>query len=122
MLILTRKKDERIMIGDGIVITVVQILADRRVRLGIEAPSDVPVHREEVYDEIQQKKASDVRPAVGSTVKVRSLIGGSVHEGHVTELPDKKELFYLQIEKVDGQPKEPGTYLIPFLHRINELL
>jgi len=122
VLILTRKKDERIMIGDGIVITVVQILADRRVRLGIEAPSDVPVHREEVYDEIQQKKASDVRPAVGSTVKVRSLIGGSVHEGHVTELPDKKELFYLQIEKVDGQPKEPGTYLIPFLYRIDELL
>ena len=122
MLILTRKKDERIMIGDGIVITVVQILADRRVRLGIEAPSDVPVHREEVYDEIQQKKASDVRPAVGSTVKVRSLIGGSVHEGHVTELPDKKELFYLQIEKVDGQPKKPGTYLIPFLYRIDELL
>lgn len=48
MLVLSRKKNEQIMIGDDIVLTVVEVRGDR-VRLGIEAPADVPVHRYEVY-------------------------------------------------------------------------
>jgi carbon storage regulator len=48
MLVLTRKVGERIHIGDGIVVTVVRIQSDK-VRLGIEAPAQVPIHREEVY-------------------------------------------------------------------------
>lgn len=58
MLVLTRKKDERIMIGDNIVLTVVEVRGDR-VRLGIEAPKDVPVDREEV----RQSKQEDRRVA-----------------------------------------------------------
>lgn len=54
MLVLSRKKDERIIIGDNISIMVVEIRGDK-VRLGIEAPRDVPVHREEVYNAIQRR-------------------------------------------------------------------
>ncbi len=49
---LSRKKDESIIIGDNIVITVVDIRGDK-VRLGISAPTDVIVHREEVYNAIK---------------------------------------------------------------------
>lgn len=48
MLVLSRKKDEDIKIGDNITIKVVEILKDK-VRIGIEAPVDIPVHRLEVY-------------------------------------------------------------------------
>lgn len=47
MLVLSRKKDERIVIGGGITITIVEVRGDK-VRVGIDAPRDVPVHREEV--------------------------------------------------------------------------
>lgn len=54
MLILSRKHDERIMIGNDIVLTVICISAGQ-VKLGIEAPDSVSIHREEVYRAIQQK-------------------------------------------------------------------
>lgn len=53
MLVLTRKKDESIIIGDGIEVCIVEIRGDK-VRLGIEAPRDVPVHRKEVWLDIQK--------------------------------------------------------------------
>ena len=53
MLVLSRKKNESIVIGDGITIVVVEIRGDK-VRLGIEAPSSVPVHRQEVADAIRR--------------------------------------------------------------------
>ena len=55
MLVLTRNRDEKIMIGDNIIITIVEIRGDK-VRIGIEAPRNVSVHREEVYYAIQQGK------------------------------------------------------------------
>jgi carbon storage regulator len=54
MLVLSRHRDESIMIGDDIVITIVDIRGDK-VRLGIQAPQHVPVHRQEVYDAIQRE-------------------------------------------------------------------
>lgn len=54
MLVLSRQRDESIIIGDNIVITVVDIRGDK-VRLGIEAPKEVPVHRREVYEAIQRE-------------------------------------------------------------------
>lgn len=51
MLVLSRKKDERIVINNDITIVVVEIRGDK-VRLGVEAPKEVPVHRREVYDAI----------------------------------------------------------------------
>ncbi len=55
MLVLSRKKNEQIMIGDDVSIVVVEIRGDT-VRLGIDAPKEIPVHRREVYDAIQQGK------------------------------------------------------------------
>ncbi len=52
MLVLSRKKNESIVVNDAIVITVVEIRGDK-VRLGIEAPREVPIHRSEVYAAIQ---------------------------------------------------------------------
>jgi carbon storage regulator len=64
MLVLSRKKNESIVINNDIVITVVEIRGDK-VRLGIVAPKDVPVHREEVYEAIHGAKATTpTQPAV----------------------------------------------------------
>ena len=58
MLVLSRKKNESVIIDDRIVLTVVEIRGDK-VRLGIEAPREVPVHRKEVYDAIQSERVAD---------------------------------------------------------------
>ena len=54
MLVLSRQRDESIIIGDNVQITVVDIRGDK-VRLGIVAPAEIPVHRKEVYDAIQRE-------------------------------------------------------------------
>ena len=56
MLVLSRKKNESIIINDNITLTVIEIRGDK-VRLGIEAPKDVTVHRREVYDAIHAQDA-----------------------------------------------------------------
>mgnify|MGYP000573785397 CR=1 FL=1 len=55
MLVLSRHRDESIMIGDDVVVTIVDIRGDK-VRLGIDAPQDIPVHRQEVYEAIKKGK------------------------------------------------------------------
>ena len=61
MLILTRKLGERITIGDNIVITLLEI-AGSQVKLGIEAPKGISIHRQEIYERIRQQnlRASEV--------------------------------------------------------------
>lgn len=54
MLVLSRKKNESIIINDNITIVIVEIRGDK-VRLGIEAPKEIPVHRKEVYEAIQRQ-------------------------------------------------------------------
>ena len=54
MLVLSRARDESIVIGDNIVVTIVDIRRDK-VRLGIDAPTEIPVHRREVYEAIQRE-------------------------------------------------------------------
>ncbi len=56
MLVLSRKQDEKIIIGDNITLMVVSIQGDK-VRLGIEAPKEVTIHREEVYRAIQEERS-----------------------------------------------------------------
>ena len=68
MLVLSRKKNESIIINDDITIVVVEIRGDK-VRLGVEAPKEVPVHRNEVYEAIrrnQQKQEPADQPAAPS--------------------------------------------------------
>jgi carbon storage regulator len=66
MLVLSRQRDESIIIGDEIKITIVDIRGDK-VRLGIEAPTAIPVHRQEVYEAIQREnrrsEAGEAPPA-----------------------------------------------------------
>jgi carbon storage regulator len=58
MLVLSRKKNESIVINNDIVVTVVEIRGDK-VRLGIVAPKEVPVHRQEVFDAIHGKTSTE---------------------------------------------------------------
>lgn len=60
MLVLSRQKEESIIIGDDIEITIVDVRGDK-VRLGITAPREISVHRREVYDAIQREKAAKAK-------------------------------------------------------------
>ena len=60
MLVLSRQRDETIMIGDDIEVTVVDIRGDK-VRLGINAPKEISVHRKEVYDAIRRENRAAAR-------------------------------------------------------------
>ncbi len=68
MLVLSRRRNESIVISDNIIVTIVDVRGDK-VRLGIDAPTEIPVHRRELYDAIQKENQrssmsdpSDVEP------------------------------------------------------------
>jgi carbon storage regulator len=64
VLVLTRKSNQSIMIGDDIEVSVLSIMGEK-VRIGIQAPRDIPVFRKEVYLEIQQERAAEAAAAAG---------------------------------------------------------
>ena len=68
MLVLSRQRDESIMIGDDVEITVVDIRGDK-VRLGINAPPHIPVHRREIYDAMKQRQDGETEGKVESLAK-----------------------------------------------------
>jgi carbon storage regulator len=68
MLVLSRKKNESIVINNDITVTVVEIRGDK-VRLGIVAPKEVPVHRQEVYDAIHGKASGEASPSTTVAAK-----------------------------------------------------
>jgi carbon storage regulator len=76
MLVLSRKKDERIVINNDITIVVVEIRGDK-VRLGVEAPKEVPVHRREVYEAISRGEPVDSTPESSGTEDRRSEVGSA---------------------------------------------
>jgi carbon storage regulator len=65
VLVLTRKSNQSIMIGDDIEVSVLSVMGEK-VRIGIQAPRDIPVFRKEVYLEIQQERGRDL---AGSAVR-----------------------------------------------------
>lgn len=67
-LVLSRKKEESIIIGNRITITVIEIRGDK-VRLAIDAPPEVTVHRQEVYDAIKRERKADGQPAAPAEMK-----------------------------------------------------
>jgi carbon storage regulator len=77
-LVLSRRSHESIRIGDTIVVTVLEVRGDH-VRIGIDAPSDVEVHRQEVYDSIQAANVSAASPAPSAVATaanaVRQMMG-----------------------------------------------
>jgi carbon storage regulator len=64
MLVLSRKRGESIIIGDGIKIVIVDVRGDK-VRLGVQASPEIPVHREEVYNAIQREKQANTKCGEG---------------------------------------------------------
>ena len=72
MLVLSRQKDEAIIIGDDVEITIVDVRGDK-VRLGISAPAHIPVHRREVYEAIQRENLAAAKLKPGDVPRVRSL-------------------------------------------------
>ena len=78
MLVLSRKKNESIVINNDITIVVVEIRGDK-VRLGVEAPKEVPVHRREVYDAIRRNDAAaqQTRSATGRSAEPTSTGGAT---------------------------------------------
>ncbi len=71
MLVLSRQRDESIVIGDDIEITIVDVRGEK-VRLGITAPKKIPVHRREVYEAIQREKAEKQQEAENAEKSNRS--------------------------------------------------
>ncbi|GJM24659.1 MAG: carbon storage regulator [Phycisphaerae bacterium] len=69
MLVLSRTRDETIMVGDDIEITVVDVRGDK-VRLGIKAPTTIPVHRKEVYEAIKTENTNAATLSVDSMAQV----------------------------------------------------
>lgn len=72
MLVLSRKKGQSIIIGDNIEITVVEIQGDM-VRIGINAPREVTVHRQEVFEQIKAENRQAVQQSQGLEIKLRQL-------------------------------------------------
>jgi carbon storage regulator len=64
MLILTRRVGESLMIGDNVTVTVLGVKGNQ-VRIGVNAPKEVAVHREEIYEKIQAEKSDNDAPASG---------------------------------------------------------
>jgi len=77
MLVLSRQRDETIMIGDDIEITVVDIRGDK-VRVGINAPSRVAVHRKEVYEAIRAENERSARLARGTVEELGKSVAETV--------------------------------------------
>ena len=69
MLVLSRKKDESVVINNNIRIVVVEIRGDK-VRLGVEAPKEVPVHRSEVYEAINNDDLDKTNPTVNNAPQI----------------------------------------------------
>ena len=105
MLILTRKLGESITIGDDIKVTVLGVFG-RQVRIGIEAPAQVVVHREEIYVKIQQenrKAAKSVKQDLANVMKLlKDKISGSDSKKKAS--PDIK---YKKSQKRTGRNTKP---------------
>jgi carbon storage regulator len=86
MLVLSRQRDESIMIGDDVEITIVDVRGDK-VRLGITAPKSVAVHRREIYDAIQREKAEKAQGGNGQVAGAPEAPA----EAQAASVPDPKK-------------------------------
>jgi carbon storage regulator len=78
MLILTRRPGERVVIGEDILVTVMEV-SGQTVRLGIAAPGELPIYREEIWLAVKEEN----RAAAAAGVEVNALLPDAPHEGPV---------------------------------------
>lgn len=78
MLVLSRRPQQSLLIGHDVVVTVLEVNGDT-VRIGIKAPSDVDIHREEIYRDLQQanKAAGEAKPGSAAELARRIHAGGN---------------------------------------------
>ena len=86
MLVLSRKKNESIVINNDITIVVVEIRGDK-VRLGVEAPKEVPVHRREVYDAIRRNDAAAAEARAVPTAAPNRIRAAPITRNSTTFVP-----------------------------------
>lgn len=87
MLILTRRVGESIVVGDDITVTVFEVRGDA-VRIGIDAPRSVQVHRQEVYEELQRANEQAVSPSDDAIDALRGALSGKSLKGALDSPPD----------------------------------
>lgn len=88
MLVLSRQRDETIMIGDDVELTVVDVKGDK-VRIGIKAPAHIAVHRKEVYDAIRRENEQAARLGADGFQGVRPKAGDRTPRVRTTRLDDE---------------------------------
>lgn len=101
MLILTRRVGETIVIGDDVVVTVLGIKGNQ-VRIGINAPKNVTVHREEIYQRIQQEKGAPAASTKPEPTAQATIISPSGTTTTTTTIKKKRES---KLDKVDKNNK-----------------
>jgi len=89
MIVMSRQRDESIMIGDDVEIIIVDVRGDK-VRLGITAPKSIPVHRREIYDAIQREKAEKKQPENQPQAKKEEEIEDRQNQ-EIYQLPSEKQ-------------------------------
>ena len=80
MLVLTRRSGESVMVGDNVVITVLEVRGDV-IRLGIRAPRDIQVHREEIYRELQAANREAASPTDSAVLALAELLRPPAGDG-----------------------------------------
>ena len=100
MLVLTRKTNQSIMIGDEIEVSVLAVSRDK-IRLGITAPKDVPVFRKEVWLSIKNGEVDGDDPVEGPAPAGADAIGDAIIEGAAAQVEDA-------LGKADERPRAPG--------------
>ena len=106
MLVLSRQRDETIMIGDDIEITIVDIRGDK-VRLGITAPATIPVHRKEVYEAIQRENREAAKVKMED---LPNLPKGTVRPGSV---PPGTQRHNMPVTRPGGNAEKGGPPVHP---------
>jgi len=120
MLVLSRRENETITIGDDITVMVVDIRGDK-VRLGIQAPVEIPVHRREVYDAIQALRTEEPQMKLSDLQTDQHIVSRSGHVWRITAVNAKGEQPHILADAVNPKLLD-GASSVSAAFRENELL